>query len=180
MSVKDDEILEEIDVSNSIIDPQFEGLACRERKWETFSTFFDQHKEALQHLFDRGSKHRSFKMGSSVMREHLMSRLGDRFDIPTESDIQIYIQVMFNRQKRGSNRSVRAPGIMAPYRSIVNNIVQGSNYTIAPLAVVKELKKRFNQESSLPNKLHTDAQVKNRVSSLKTAYRKEHFLPDGF
>ncbi|PXF42200.1 hypothetical protein BWQ96_08068 [Gracilariopsis chorda] len=108
-------------------------------------------------------------MGSSAMKEHPMSHLGDRFDIPTEPDIQKYIQVMFNRQKGCSNRSVSASGIMAPYGSIVDDIFQGSNYKIAPLAVVVELKKRFNQESYLPYKFPTDSQVKNRVSLLETA-----------
>ncbi|PXF48897.1 hypothetical protein BWQ96_01239 [Gracilariopsis chorda] len=117
-------------------------------------------------------------MGSFAMTEHVMSQLGDRFDIPTESDIQKYIRVMFNGQKSGCSRSVRAPGIMAPYRSIVDDIVQGSKYNIASLALVLELKKRFDQESSLPNKFPTDAQVKNRISSLKPTYKREHFLPD--
>ena len=97
LSLADEKLVDTFDTSGTVIGDARRGWALRDfPKLET-SKYVQLHIETLQDLFDKGAADKAYKMSSSAMREHIIRKVGDKFDIPSEMEIKKAIQAMYSQ-----------------------------------------------------------------------------------
>lgn len=144
ISARDDAVLSEFGVSNAGLEPMPKGWARKDAKLQCANIYIERHADLIQLYFDRGTRDKAHNMSASAMRKKLIQTILDHFDIPYESDIEKYIQVIFSRQKMRTSAAVGLRhGMIHVYRDETDRIVSKSMFTITAANTVTAFKRQF-------------------------------------
>ena len=118
-------------------------------------------------MFNIGANDSSQKKGPGLMLEELQARHPNAFDLPTESEIQSKITKLLKNSKTSqSDKPTQQSEHMVYLKALVD-----TNPIIMPKAALQQFQMHFGPTSV---DIYTDDQVKRRINSIKTAWKKQH------
>ena len=133
--------------------------------------YIGPYKQRILQMFRDGNTDKKDKKNPSNMLAVLQSEHPGVLTLPSEQEIRMYVSSLTQRSKSGKNLAGSERGGQEPYRSVIIDILETSNYTLTATPALVKFKEEVPQLAEGGRAYPTDAQVKSLVSSLRAARR---------
>ena len=189
VTTRDDMTLDAVGVHEiSLHLPVLHGWARRPKHGDTYGKRYTAlFADKLAEFFQVGVQDSSRKMSPAQMLQGLEQAYPDRFDLPSAIDISARVSQMSKRLKEGkpvvgtSDARRGRQGMRNEYHNDLVTLFRSRNGVVRPREAVEFLKLRHevvDDGTAAPSGFPTESQIKNKISSFGTAFRRNGTWPD--